>query len=428
MVERPDLVNQTVADRYTLERELGGGGMATVYLAFDRKHHRQVAVKVLTPAIATQLGPERFLREIEIAAALTHPHILPVHDSGHVGDSLYYVMPYVEGQSLRQRLEHDTRVPLQDALVIAHEVAEALDYAHRHGIVHRDIKPANILLADGHALVADFGIARAVRAASETKLTGTGSVIGTPAYMSPERAKGDREIEGRSDIYSLGLVLYEMLVGQLPAGPTDRHAVATGRFADLPPSHRKQLAGVPGAVERALTRALAADPDERFPTAGDFATALGAFTIAPRRRRVWPVIAATAVAATAVATALFVARPSHGLDPNVLAVAPFDVLNPQLSLWREGLADMLSASLDGAGSLRTVPASVVLRRWEGHGDPVAAAALGSNLGAGLVLYGQLISTGPDTARAVSVLLDVSRRRALADFDLRDRADRIERDG
>src|SRR5262245_36692762 len=190
--------------------------MATVFLAEDLRHHRRVAIKVLKPELTALLGPERFLREIEIAARLQHPHILGLLDSGEAQGLLYYVMPYVEGESLRERLNRELQLPLDDALRLAREAAEALDYAHREGVVHRDIKPENVLLDAGHAMVADFGIARAVWAAGETKLTTTGTVIGTPTYMSPEQVMGGRELDGRSDVYSLGCVLYEMLAGVPP--------------------------------------------------------------------------------------------------------------------------------------------------------------------------------------------------------------------
>ncbi len=213
------ILRQAVADRYTVERELGRGGMATVFLAEDVKHRRPVALKVLHPDLAAALGAERFLREIEIAARLQHPHILPLYDSGTAAGFLYYVMPYVEGESLRDRLMRERQLPLDDALRIATEVAGALAYAHSHGIVHRDIKPENILLAGGTAVVADFGIARAITAAGPAAgepLTQTGTVVGTPAYMSPEQATGRSEIDGRSDQYSLACVVYEMLVGEPP--------------------------------------------------------------------------------------------------------------------------------------------------------------------------------------------------------------------
>ncbi|HLB82808.1 MAG TPA: serine/threonine-protein kinase, partial [Gemmatimonadales bacterium] len=223
-----DTLRAALADRYAVEREVGHGGMATVFRAEDRKHHRAVAIKVLRADLAAVLGPDRFLREIEIAARLQHPHILPLYDSGAAAGFLYYVMPYVEGESLRDRLTREKQLPQDDALRIATEVAGALAYAHSRGVVHRDIKPENIMLSGGAAVVADFGIARAVSAAGQSRhLTETGTIIGTPAYMSPEQATGATEIDGRSDQYSLACVLYEMLVGEPPfTGPTAQAVIA----------------------------------------------------------------------------------------------------------------------------------------------------------------------------------------------------------
>ena len=224
--------------RYTIAQELGRGGMAAVYLAQDLKHGRSIALKVLRPELATALGPERFVREIEIAARLTHPNILPLHDSGEAGGLLYYVMPYVEGESLRSRLAREGPLPLDQALEIAREVADALGYAHAHGVVHRDIKPENILLQSGHAVVADFGIARAIWEVAGDRLTETGIAVGSPAYMSPEQAGAEAHIDGRSDIYALGCVLYEMLAGEPPfTGPTPR-AVAAKHMRQSVPSIR----------------------------------------------------------------------------------------------------------------------------------------------------------------------------------------------
>ncbi len=214
-------LKSALADRYQIEQELGSGGMATVYLAHDVRHERKVAVKVLRPELAAALGSERFLREIKIAANLNHPLILPLLDSGEADSFLYYVMPYVEGESLRDRLNYEKQLPIDDALKIASEVADALGFAHDHNVIHRDIKPENILLEAKHAVVADFGVARAIDQAGETRLTETGIAIGTPAYLSPEQASGERELDGRSDIYALGCVLYEMLAGEPPfTGPT----------------------------------------------------------------------------------------------------------------------------------------------------------------------------------------------------------------
>ena len=227
MADLREQLQTGLADRYRIERELGRGGMATVFLAHDLRHDRPVALKVVHPDLAATLGPERFQREVRTTARLQHPHILPVLDSGQAAGQLWYTMPYVEGESLRDRLRHEGQLPLDDALQITREVADALGYAHSEGIVHRDIKPENILLSRGHALVADFGIARAVQAADAEHMTATGVAVGTPAYMSPEQAEGASGVDGRSDLYSLGCVLYEMLTGEVPyTGRTPQAMIA----------------------------------------------------------------------------------------------------------------------------------------------------------------------------------------------------------
>ncbi len=274
MTEYLDQLRTALADRYAIDREIGRGGMATVYLAEDLKHRRKVALKVLHPAVGAALGAERFLREIEIAAGLAHPHILPLHDSGHAGELLYYVMPFVEGESLRQRLDREKQLPLDEALHIAREVADALSYAHSRGIVHRDIKPENILLESGHAMVTDFGIAAAMSGADTQRLTETGIALGTPAYMSPEQAAGNRDLDGRSDLYSLGCVLYEMLAGAPPfAGPTTESIVRQHLTVDPPPVTTLRPA-VPAHIAGTLERALAKTPADRFSPAAQFAEAL----------------------------------------------------------------------------------------------------------------------------------------------------------
>jgi serine/threonine-protein kinase len=263
-----------LADRYTIDRELGHGGMATVFLAQDQKHHRQVAIKVLKPELAAALGRERFLREIETAAGLNHPHILPLHDSGEADGVLYYVIPYVEGESLRDRLDRERQLALEDALQIAREVADALSYAHSHNVLHRDIKPGNILLSAGHALVTDFGIARAITATGVGQLTEVGTLVGTPAYMSPEQVDGSPRIDGRADIYSLGCVLFEMLVGEPPFRGSTLTAVIANRLSSPAPSPRVVRESVPEAVDAAVKKAIADLPADRFSTAAQFAEAL----------------------------------------------------------------------------------------------------------------------------------------------------------
>ncbi len=330
-----DGLKSALQDRYRIERELGAGGMATVYLAEDLKHHRQVAIKVLRPELSAAMGSERFLREIETTANLRHPHILPLFDSGQVilqprtgngeqaiedvpsvlrspSSVLFYVMPFIEGESLRDRLDREKQLPIDDALGIAREVADALSYAHSRGVIHRDIKPENILLESGHAVVADFGIARAVAAAGGEQLTGTGMAIGTPTYMSPEQAAGERDIDGRSDVYALGCMLYEMLGGRPPfTGPTTESIVRQHLVAEPAPISQLRPS-VPPDVVVAIQRALAKAPADRFNPVVQFAEALRAPGAAPAgtsRPMPWRAIVGVAVVLAAVAGGWWLLRP-----------------------------------------------------------------------------------------------------------------------
>jgi eukaryotic-like serine/threonine-protein kinase len=271
--------------RYRLEREIGAGGMATVYLARDLKHERDVALKVLRPELAAVLGAERFLAEIKVTAALQHPNIVPLFDSGEAEGRPFFVMPFVAGESLRNRLGRDRQLPVEEALAITRQVADALAYAHSLGVIHRDVKPENILLAGGHALIADFGIARAVSVAGTPRLTATGLAVGTPAYMSPEQACADPLVDGRSDQYSLACVLYELLAGEPPFAAPTAGATLARRLTDPMPSLRAARETVPEAVEGAVRRALARAPADRFPTTSAFAEALAAPTAARSRAR-----------------------------------------------------------------------------------------------------------------------------------------------
>jgi eukaryotic-like serine/threonine-protein kinase len=284
---------RSLADRYTIERELGRGGMATVYLALDARHHRRVAVKVLHAELSAVIGSERFLKEIEVTAGLQHPHILPLFDSGDVDGQLYYVMPFVDGETLRARLERENQLPVDDTIRIAAEVASALEYAHKRHVVHRDIKPENILLHDGAALVADFGIALAVQDAGGQRITQTGLSLGTPQYMAPEQAMGEKSIGPRADIYALGAVTYEMLTGEPPFTGATSQAIVAKMLTDDPAPPSRQRRAVPPALEEAVLRALEKLPADRWPSAQAFADAMTATHLAPRhvesrgRRAAW---------------------------------------------------------------------------------------------------------------------------------------------
>jgi tRNA A-37 threonylcarbamoyl transferase component Bud32/tetratricopeptide (TPR) repeat protein/TolB-like protein len=413
-------IQSALGSRYTVQRELGRGGMAIVYLATDLKHERLVAIKVLHPELAAALGPERFLREIKLTAGLNHPHILPLLDSGDAGGFLYYVMPYVEGESLRDRLERERQLPVDDALHIAREVADALGHAHSRGIVHRDIKPENILLArdpardrsgtdEWHALVADFGIARAISAAGGEQLTGTGLAIGTPTYMSPEQASGERELDGRADIYALGCVLYEMLAGQPPfSGSTAQSIMARHAIDAVPPLHT--VRPVSPAVEAAVLKALAKVPADRFATATQFRQALSVgSTVATLASPSWMLrgrgkhglwVAAALVLIAAIVTGGYLLRSRGGVDPaaSMIAVMPLRPSGADTGLVRLGrdLVVTLSANLDGVGDIRSVDANTILvRASDGPASlPLAdAAALARRLGAGRVIHGSLLRMG-----------------------------------
>jgi serine/threonine protein kinase len=269
-----ELLAQVLGSRYTVEREFAQGGMATVYLAQDTQQDRQVAVKVMHSKVADALGAERFLREIEIARSMAHPLIVPLTDSGNAGGLLYYIMPYVEGESLFHRMEREKRLPWEDAVRITRDVAEALGYAHARGVLHRDVKPENILLGGGRALVADFGLARAIGAADYEKLTKTGMIVGTVFYMSPEQLREDKDLDQRADIYSLGCILFEMLTGTPPYTGSSIKEVVMKILRSPIPSAREQVPGIPEAVDRAIARTLAKGVSERFASMEEFAAAL----------------------------------------------------------------------------------------------------------------------------------------------------------
>ena len=398
MADLLEKLKAALADRYAIDREIGRGGMATVFSAEDLKHHRNVAVKVLRPELAATLGVERFLREIEIAAGLNHPHILQLYDSGEAGGFLYFVMPYVE-QTLRTKLERETQLSEGEAVQITRTVASALDYAHKHNVVHRDIKPENILLHEGEPMVTDFGIARAISAAGGTTLTQTGLPIGTPRYMSPEQAIGSADLDGRTDIFSLGIVLYEMLVGEPPQTPSDRRCVSEGRLTDTPAGHRRRLEALPRPIVQALSRALADHPADRFGGAKQFAKALapprrGPVGWIPWQNKVMVAAISVALVAGSVATWLLLRNGETEIVPHRVLVAGIQnetgdsTFNPLGKM----VADRLTRGLEETGLVEVVDARVVTS------DPLATdsagrqgAALGMALarevGAGIVVSG-----------------------------------------
>jgi TolB-like protein/Flp pilus assembly protein TadD/tRNA A-37 threonylcarbamoyl transferase component Bud32 len=389
----------SLADRYRIERRpdgslslLGRGGTATVYLAHDLRHDRHVALKIVHPELAISVGAERFLREIHFIARLSHPHILPLFDSGEAEGLLYYVMPYLQGGSLRRQLDNQGRLPIPAAIRIVREVALALDHAHRQGVIHRDIKPENILFEDDQAVVADFGIATAVEAAGDDRLTESGRAIGTPAYMSPEQAGGADAIDGRSDIYSLGCVLYEMLGGQPPfTGPTPQAVMAQQVIAPLPPV-RSRRSEVTEPVARVLTRALAKEPGDRFATASEFTAALesAGSTSRPsdstRRRRLLVAAGVLTVAALAAAVAL-ANRGETPVETPTIAVLPFQNLGaPEDGYFAEGITEEITSRLAMLPRLGVISRTSA-NQYRGTGKPLKT--IGRELGADFVLEGSV---------------------------------------
>jgi len=392
----PARIVSALAERYTIDRELGAGGMATVYLAHDLKHDRKVALKVLKPELAAVIGGERFLSEIKTTANLQHPHILALFDSGAADGFVYYVMPYVEGESLRDRLNREKQLPVDDALRIATEVADALEYAHGHGIIHRDIKPENVLLHGGHALVADFGIALAVsRSDGSARMTETGMSLGTPTYMSPEQAMGEKEISARSDVYALGAMLYEMLVGDPPFTGSTAQAIVAKVLTAPPASITAQRHTVPPHVEAAVLRALEKLPADRFATAAQFAAALadtsGLSVANGSRRRVpymksqrglgFPAVAGLVLAALAVgAMATVLIRRNHAVESATTRVMLEFPANEKPQ-YETVPAPMLALRPDGSGLVYSgIGANgqpqLWLRRWDRLGATRFSQTLG----------------------------------------------------
>ncbi|MEP6589853.1 MAG: protein kinase [Gemmatimonadota bacterium] len=433
----PDILERLTSalrETYAVEKQVGEGGMATVFLAEDLKHHRKVAIKVLRPELAATLGADRFLREIEMAARLQHPHIVPVYDSGAADGLLYYVMPFVEGESLRDLLSRSGPVPLARASVIVGEAASGLAYAHAQGIVHRDVKPENIMLSGGHAVVTDFGIARAVDASrSDGNLTGAGMAIGTPAYMSPEQATAD-VVDARSDQYALACVFYEMVTGKQAFSGSSMQAMLTSMLTGPRPKLSTVMRETPVAVDLATQRALDTDPGKRFPSITAFAEAVAqestGAAAATRESLRWKRLALVLpVAMAAVVAVWFVfAKPSQVVPgAESIAVVPFTTSGAAAAGLGEGMVDLMASNLDGVGGIRAIEPRTVMREWrrrvkEGTGDRDDAIAVARSVKAASVLTGSVVATG-SRARLTAELFDLQGK-SLARAQLDGSADSI----
>jgi serine/threonine protein kinase/Tfp pilus assembly protein PilF len=381
-----DKLREALGAAYSIDRELGRGGMATVYLAQDAKHDRVVALKVLHPDLAASLGPDRFLREIKLAARLNHPHILPLYDSGDAGGFLYYVMPDVEGESLREKLDRDQHLAIEEAVHHGRAIASALDYAHRQGIVHRDIKPENVMLYEGEAMVMDFGIAKAVSSAGTETLTQTGMMVGTPAYVSPEQAAGETNLDGKTDQYSLGCVVYEMISGERPFSGASPQAVMMKRFSETPRPLRAIRSAVPESVEKAVARAMSADSSSRYSTTAQFGQALASGSI-------------TTPTNTA---AVPVAQVSQAKS---VAVLPFanSSADPDSEYFTDGMADEIISALSKIQSLR-VASRTSSFAFKGKNEDISE--IGKKLKVSTVLEGSMRKMG-NKLRIIAQLINVA---------------------
>ena len=423
-----------LATSYRIDRELGAGGMATVYLAHDIKHDRAVAIKVLKPELAASIGSERFLKEIRTTANLQHPHIVPLYDSGDASGALFYVMPLLQGESLADRMERDGQLPIEDTIRITRQIAGALDYAHRNGVIHRDIKPDNILLHDDEVLVADFGIAVGAREASGARLTGTGFSLGTPQYMSPEQAVGERNIDARSDIYSLGAVTYEMLTGESPVHARTAQGMVARLLTETPKSLRELRGDVPETVDVAVMRALAKQPDERFASARAFADALTtnmpATPSSPKKKtsvgakqsraRMIGVsaLAATVLAATGIA---IFSKNAEARGWESIAVLPLENVSrdsagkpdAEQDYFAEGMTDELTSNLATIRTLRVTSrgSAMAFAAFKSRPSP---DSIGKILNVDAIVEGKVQRFGRDSVRISPTVTDVRRGKKQCD--------------
>lgn len=419
MSDPVERLRTALRDTYTLERQVGQGGMATVYLALDLKHDRRVAIKVLRPELTATLGTERFLREIQLAAKLQHPHIVPVYDSGAADGFLYYVMPFVDGESLRDLLQREGRVSIERAAEIVRDAASGLAYAHKQGVVHRDVKPENIMLSGGHAVVTDFGIARAIDAsrAANAGLTGVGMAIGTPAYMSPEQATAD-VVDARSDQYALACVFYEMASGKQAFSAPTMQALLTQVLTGPRPRLATVVHTTPLGLDSAVQRALAQDPAQRFPDITAFANAVtlesSGTAAAARESRRWKRLAIVLPAVVAVAAIIWViaARSTRVVvsGAETIAVVPFTATGTGVENLGEGMVDLIVGNLDGVGGIHMVESRQVIRAWQRrarNGTPTLddAIAVARSVKAASVLMGSVVATGK-TSRLTAELYDL----------------------
>jgi serine/threonine protein kinase/tetratricopeptide (TPR) repeat protein len=415
------VVASALADRYRIERELGAGGMATVYLAHDLKHGRDVAIKILRPDLAAALGAERFLAEVRISARLDHAHILTLIDSGNVDGTLFYIMPFVRGESLRAKLTREKQLSVDEALNIARQIASALDYAHRQGVIHRDIKPENILLNEGEAFLTDFGIALAVSEAGGERLTGTGLSLGTPSYMSPEQAAGETNLDARSDIYALGAVTYEMLAGEPPVTGATVQAMIAKLMTERPTSLRVLRDTIPAVVDTAVMRALAKAPIDRYATAREFADALvSAPAIAPKppsraSRGRWKGLALAAGLSLLVVATFFLLqrRLSAGTSTSIrsIAVLPLDNYSADSTqeYFAEGMTDELTGDLASISRLQVISRGSAMQ-FKGKNRP-PTPVIAKTLNVDAIVEGSVTRSG-DRVRITAQLIDARTDRHL----------------